>query len=874
MVDITERKRREEQIAKLTRLYAVLSQVNEAIVRTRDAAALFREVCRIVAETGVFPLVWIGEVRGQEVHPVASSGSGTDYLRHIRVEVQGTLGKGPTGTCIRENRAVVNDDFAHGASTAPWREAAMQYGFRASAAFPLCRQGKAIGALTLYAGETNAFDAEQVGLLESLTADLSYALDALDHSELRDRAEQAMRESESRYRSLFTTMSEGFALHEMILDADGRPCDYRFLEVNPAFERATGLKAADIVGHALSEVLPNTESVWLQRYGRVVLTGEPDHFEEYHQQTGRWYEVFASRTAAREFAVVFLNVTERKRAEAALRESEERFRLALRNAPVSVSVQDRELRYIWAYNQRTARPEDIIGKFDTDLFTPEEAERLRAIKRRVLEEDVDIRRQMWLDRPGGRIFLDVYFEPIHDSAGRVTGVGCATVDLTPIKLAEEALAAAKSAADAANEAKSQFLANMSHELRTPMNAILGMLDVALPKAADPTVVDCLQTAKGSADLLLTLLNDLLDSAKIESGKLQLESAPFSLRRSLDQMAHVLSARASEKGLCFRCQVHEATPDAVVGDRMRLQQVLLNLAGNAIKFTERGEVEVSLRHTAARRADTRRRPIEAASLPRAELPSDDVGELVLEFVVRDTGIGIPPACLERLFQPFCQADASMSRRFGGTGLGLSISKSLVEMMGGRIWAESEVGRGSKFYFTVRLPLAQQSPVEFESPRVVPTLARTLRILLVEDNPANQRFASYMLEDRGHTVEIAVDGHEAIRLSGKNCYDVILMDVQMPGMDGLEATAAIRKREAERSQGIASRKLTEADEPTACDAPTLPTLQSAFSSRRVPIIAMTAHAMSGDRDRCLAAGMDGYLSKPVDVHEMIALVESVA
>ena len=227
---------------------------------------------------------------------------------------------------------------------------------------------------------------------------------------------------------------------------------------------------------------------------------------------------------------------------------------------------------------------------------------------------------------------------------------------------------AKAAAEAANEAKSQFLANMSHELRTPMNAILGMIDVALPKAIDPTVQDCLQTAKGSADLLLTLLNDLLDSAKIESGKLELESAPFSLRRMLDQITRVLAVRASEKGLCFYCRMPEETPDAVVGDRMRLQQVLLNLAGNAIKFTERGEVEISLR----------------------ALSQD--GEACLEFAVRDTGIGIPPSGLERLFQPFAQADASMARRFGGTGLGLSICKSLVEMMGGRIWVESEAGQG--------------------------------------------------------------------------------------------------------------------------------------------------------------------------------------
>jgi CheY-like chemotaxis protein len=263
---------------------------------------------------------------------------------------------------------------------------------------------------------------------------------------------------------------------------------------------------------------------------------------------------------------------------------------------------------------------------------------------------------------------------------------------------------------------------------------------------------------------------------------------------------------------------DQTPDAVIGDRMRLQQILLNLAGNAIKFTDRGDVEIRL-HT---------------------MFQD--GEARLEFAVRDTGIGIPPADLERLFQPFAQADASMARRFGGTGLGLAISKRLVEMMGGLIQVESQVDKGSTFSFAIRLPLPKEVPVEFDAPVALPTACAPLRILLAEDNPANQKLANYILQDRGHTVEIAGDGQEAVVLSEQNRYDLILMDVQMPGMNGLEATAAIRKRED--------------------------------SKVRVPIIAMTAHAMKGDRDRCLAAGMDGYLSKPVNALEMIRLVESLA
>jgi PAS domain S-box-containing protein len=409
--------------------------------------------------------------------------------------------------------------------------------------------------------------------------------------------------------------------------------------------------------------------------------------------------------------------------------------------------------------------------------------------------------------------------PIRHGDSALQGVVLVFRDFTEQKRVEVELKTAKEAADAANVAKSQFLANMSHELRTPMNASLGMIDVALPKATDPKVRDCLQTTKGSADLLLTLLNDLLDSVKIESGKLQLESAAFSLRRMLDQIARVLSVRASEKGLYFYCRTPEGTPDAVIGDRVRLQQVLLNLAGNAIKFTERGDVAINLRGI-----------------------SKD-GTTRLEFAVQDSGIGIPPAGQERLFRPFAQADASMARRFGGTGLGLSICKSLVEMMGGRISVECEPGRGSMFSFTVELPLAAELPADFEAPSVIPTTAcAQLRILLVEDNPTNQKLSTYILQDRGHLVEIAGDGQKAVVLAGQKRYDVILMDVQMPQMNGLEATAEIRRHEDGHG--------------------------------RVPIIAMTAHAMRGDRERCLAAGMNVYLSNPIDGHEMIALLETLA
>jgi PAS domain S-box-containing protein len=830
----------------------------------------------------------------------------------------------------------------------------------------------------------------------------------------RKQSEERLREERQLLRTLMDNLPESIYFK----DAQGR-----YLVDNVAHRRILRVGSEqEVLGKTIFDFFPREQAeryaaddADVLREGKIV----QDHEELFIDERGRQRCHSSTKVPLRGgdgqisgLVCIGRDVTDQRQAEQDLARERKLLRTLMDNLPAHIFVKDAQSRFIIAntatlHSLGMTRLEDVRGKSDFDFLPRERAQQFYDDEQHIIRtgEPMINHEELLIDATGNARWLSTTKIPLRGPDSEIGGIMGISHDISERRTMEDQLRRAMEAAQSANKAKSEFLARMSHEIRTPMNGILGMTELALDTELTREQRECLQMVLHSGEALLSVINDVLDFSKIEAGKMQLEPAPFHLRDSLADAVRSLGLRAQQKGLELACHVSPDVPDLLLGDIGRLRQVIVNLVGNAIKFTSHGEVVVRVGreepHAQAqrRREEKEEKEQSPAFSANAATMGESTGsfplcasaplrEVLLQFEVSDTGIGIPAEKQQAIFEPFEQVDGSITRQYGGTGLGLAISSQLVQLMGGRMWVESEVGRGSRFRFTARFqsvpgresaqrmveppdvhglrvllvddnathldilkemftgwrmratavgstsealselrraatagepyqllladavmpppdgfalaeqvraeaglvgatilmltsagravsaercreigvqatimkPLKQSelldtilgvvsADVEARAPREVDpgrdhsvSSLPPLRVLLAEDNLINQRLALRLLEKAGHTVRVAGNGRQALQALERDRFDVVLMDVQMPELNGMEATGEIRQRE--RTTGA-----------------------------HVPIIALTAHAMKGDRERCLAAGMDGYVSKPIRDQELFEAIEHV-
>ena len=633
-------------------------------------------------------------------------------------------------------------------------------------------------------------------------------------------AENAAKESEKKYKAMVEEASDVVYT-----------CDYKgnFIFVNHRSKDLTGYEPEELMGKSFVYlVVPEMLKGVSEFYGKQFKERIPETIFEFQilQKNGRkkWVEqtvaLVSEGDKIKDFQCIVRDIDVRKELEQELFENRQKFQTLFDSSPFGIAVFEldpgRILDANAAYlNMVGFTRDEAIGHTPMELRIIDAMQRARIVEQVKKEGSMKNQEQIMYHR-SGRPIICLFSNQLIELSGKQYSLVLFT-DITERKRLETQLIIAKDEAEEATKAKEMFLASMSHEIRTPMNGVIGMANLLTDTKLDNEQGEYVKGIKDSSQRLLTIINDILDLSKINAGKITLEYEPFNIRELIKNISFTLGIRAKEKNIAFNAHVDDSLPEYIIGDSVRLSQILWNLGGNAVKFTEKGGVSLEV-----------------------NIKSQNNEATFITFTIKDTGIGIPQERLSVIFDPFVQADVSTTRKYGGTGLGLNIAKKLVDLQGGTIVAESKLGEGSVFSFTIEFKKFSAQPQE----EIPVTASKTkdlngLNVLFVEDNKVNQRVGERTLAKWGANVIIAENGKIAINMLNEKPYDLILMDLQMPEMDGIETTEYIRK-----------------------------SMKPPLS--RIPIIAMTASAYRGEYNKCIEAGMNDYISKPFKPEELYSMI----
>ncbi len=688
--------------------------------------------------------------------------------------------------------------------------------YESVALVPLHVHGETLGLIQFNDKRKGMFTENIISFIEKLADNIAQTL-------LKRKVQAEVKQHKEKLESIFRASPTGIGMVENRI----------FKYVNNRISQMTGYSSSELLGASTRMLYPTQEDydyVGTEMYEQLAEKGIEAVETRWKRKDGTIIDILLSSTPidvhypSKGVTFSTMDITQRKQMENALANSYKLLRSVVEHTRSAVAVHDKDLNYIYV-SQRylddyKVKEKDIIGKHHYAVF-PDLPQKWRDVHQKALNGEISSAEDDPYYKEDGTVEWTRWeCRPWYEADGSIGGIIIYTEVITDRKQAEETLLKAKEAAEAANQSKSEFLAIMSHELRTPLNAVIGFNEILLDTELNEKQRHYVDIIHKSGKTLLDIIEDILDFSKIEAHKLEIEKMDFSILDLMEGFADTMAPRAYKKELAFSYELEPGVPELLHGDPGRLLQILTNLAGNAIKFTSHGEVTIHV-----------------------SMKSQEGNNVLLHFEVTDTGIGIPRDKIEFIFEKFTQADTSNTRRFGGTGLGLAISKQLVEMMGGEIGVTSEVGRGSAFWFTALMKKQSKAELldkgeEAYSPQKHNS---DIQILLVEDDIFNQEVAQTMLIKLGFSVNAVNNGIEAIKALDNVSYDLVFMDVQMPEMDGIEATRQIRDT------------------------------SSAVLDHNIPIIAMTAHAIEGDKERFIEAGMNDYVSKPVTLKTLKELMD---